>query len=121
MKLEGLSVGVSAGLLLALFLVAGASFVGPAASHIDLVGSVSAPASQSGNSSPSGAQVTGSVVVQPATEPDTALPPSPSISSLGSLSTDTGSTLGLLFLPIFLAVLFGGLFYGLFARRADAE
>lgn len=101
--------------------VAGASLLGPAASHIDLVNSATPSTPASGITTPSASQVTIAVTGQATTEAVLVPASGPSFSSLSALSTDTGSSLGLLFLPILLGVLIGALFYGLFTRRANAE
>ncbi len=123
MKERGFVVGASAGLLIALMFVAGASLLGPAASHIDLVRPATPVVTPSGSglSTPAGSQVTTAPTGQATTE--AASPPTtgPSLSSVSALSTDSGTSLGLLFLPILGGILIGALFYGLFTRRADAE
>jgi hypothetical protein len=121
MKPGGFVGGASAGVLFALLFVAGASLLGPAASHIDLVNSAAPATPQSGIATPSGSQVTMVVTGQATTEAVPAPASAPSFSSLSALSNDSGSSLGLLFLPILLGVLIGALFYGLFTRRANAE
>jgi len=116
-------VGASAGLLIALIFVAGASLLGPAASHIDLVHAATPPVTPAGSglSTPAGVQVTTGPTGQLTTEAVSASTSGPSISSVGALSTDSGTSLGLLLVPILAGVLIGALFYGLFTRRANAE
>jgi hypothetical protein len=123
MKERGFVVGASAGLLIALMFVAGASLLGSATSHIDLVHAASPPvaASGSGLSTPAGSQVTTPPTVQVTTEAALPSTTGPSISSVSALSTDSGTSLGLLFVPILVGILIGALFYGLFTRRANAE
>jgi hypothetical protein len=123
MKTGGFVVGASAGLLFALMFVGGASLLGPAASHIDLIHAVAPSTTQrgSGLSTPSSVQVTTAPTDQVTTEGALAPTTGPSISSVSALATDSGASLGLLFLPILVGTLIGALFYGLFTRRADVE
>lgn len=104
-----------------LLFVGGGALLGPAASHIDLINSGQLTTPQSnGNTATGNSQVVGSpdvTTTQTPTPSSSNLP----ISSLGALQSDSGSSLGLLFLPIVLGALIGGLFYGFFTRRADAE
>jgi len=121
MKTGGFLIGASAGLLIALLFVGGASLLGPSALHIDLVHAATSPSGQSGLSTPSGSQATVFPTGQVTSEATQASTPGPSISSVNALSTDSGTSLGLLFLPILLGVLIGAAFYGVFLRRTYAE
>ncbi|MDG6925826.1 MAG: hypothetical protein JRN09_04685 [Nitrososphaerota archaeon] len=115
MKPEGFVLGASAGLLLALLFIAGASAFGSSALHIDLIHGISSVSSGMATAAPpagEGAQTNS------ATSPSS---PPPSFSSVSGLSTDGGRSLAALLVPILLAALVGTAFYGLSARRVDAE
>ena len=94
MRQEGLTVGLASGLILALAFIAGASALGPAVQHIDVL-----PSASNANTPPAGATLTGQAVAVGNAAPPTVMQ-SPSLSSVSALSTDGGATVALLFLPI---------------------
>jgi hypothetical protein len=108
--------GAAAGLLLAAILIAGVSLAGGGGSlHIDLV-KTSSP--QVGGLSPQSSQSGGTSIASQTTQ---AVSGAPSISSLNSLTSHGGSSLGLLLLPIVLGAVLGAFFYGSYTRRVDRE
>ncbi len=115
MKPGGFVVGASAGLLLALLFIAGASALGSSALHIDLIHGTSSVMPGLATATPSAGE---GAQANSATPPSA---PTPSFSSVSGLSTDGGGSLAALFVPVLLAALVGAAFYGLSARRVDAE
>jgi hypothetical protein len=116
-------VAASAGLLLAVALIAGLTLAGAGSQHIDLIRAAStgsegvAPSSLNGQTS--GGTVTtqtGAVTTQSAASPS-----SPPVSSLKSLATQSASGLGLLLLPILLGAALGGIFFGAYSRRIERD
>jgi hypothetical protein len=117
-------VGATSGLVLAAILIAGVSLAGGGSLHLDLVKANGPGAGSSGLSTSSG-QVGGTTVApqtgEQTTQAASASSESTPISSLDSLTSQGGGTIGLLLLPILLGAVLGALFYGTYARRIDAD
>lgn len=116
MRQARLALGVASGLVLALVFVAGANALGPAAQHIDLL-----PAASSSVTPPQGAVLTGQAVTTGNLAPSPSPSQSPSLSSVGALTTDGSGAVALLTVPILIAAAGGFSLYLLVVRRVDAE